>query len=414
MQARTAVAVVVVLSVLAGTAFVGYDSLGGSGGTLDERWVSDTSTDILGNHHAPAAGRIGGTGMVFAPVSGAGNTSSCRLVAMTADAGTSRWRYQVPPANCTIHSVADPTLADFDGDGTTEVVATTTENLVTALDPTTGRQEFTHALTDYGYTRPLVADVTGDSTKEVVVVDFRGTAFAVRPNGSTVWTRKLDSQTEAQPAVADFDGDGEGELAVGTGERVALIERDGTVAWNRTDPFGSSVTWMTTGQTDGDEVVEIVAATAGGRVIALNGERGAIEWRKDLGDLAAVRAFGDGDGDGSTEVYAVAKDATLRSLDASDGTVEWTTQLTGGDVPMTPPPSMGDIDGDGKRELVAVTNDGVVSVLDPESGDVLASSERDVPIYVHPTVTNTDGDPAAEVYVMYGDGRVVALSYTNG
>jgi outer membrane protein assembly factor BamB len=411
MQARTVVAVVLLISVLAGTAVVGYSSLSSSSGTLDERWVSNTSTDILGNHHAPAAGKINGKGMVFAPVSGSGNTSSCRLVAMTADSATPQWRYTVPPANCTIHSVADPTLADFDNDGTKEVVATTTEDLVTALDPKTGRQEFKYNLTDYGYTQPLVADVTGNSTGEIVVVDFRGTAFVLRPNGTAVWTRKLDSKTEAQPAVADFTGDNDSEVAVGTGQKVVLLDRNGTVRWNRTKPFESSITWMTTGQADSDEAVEIVAATFGGRVVALDGERGAVQWRKNLGELAAVHAFGDGDGDGAAEVYAVAKDGKLRSINASDGTVEWTTQLTTEDVPMTPPPSMGDIDGDGDPELVAVTNNGIVSVVDPDTGNVRATYERNVPIYVHPTVANTDNDRAAELYAIYGDGRVVALSY---
>jgi outer membrane protein assembly factor BamB len=414
MQARTVVAVVFLVSVLAGTAFVGYSSLGSSSGTLDERWVSNTSTAILGNHHAPAAGTIDGEGMVFAPVSGSGNGSSCRLVAMTADSATPQWRYTVPSANCTIHSVADPTLADFDTDGTKEVVATTTEDLVTALDPKTGRQEFTYNLTDYGYTQPLVADVTGNGTDEIVVVDFRGTAFVLRPNGTAVWTRKLDAKTEAQPAVADFTGDNESEVTVGAGQKVVLLDRNGTVSWNRTKPFESSVTWMTTGQADGDRAVEIVAATFDGRVVALDGRRGAVQWSRDLGDLAAVHAFGDGDGDGAAEVYAVAKDGKLRGLNASDGTVEWTTQLTAEDVPMTPPPSMGDIDGDGAPELVAVTNNGIVSVVDPNSGNIRASYERNVPIYVHPTIANTDDDRAAELYATYGDGRVVAFSYEDG
>ena len=410
-QARTVVAAVLILSVLAGTAVLGFSSLSSSGGTLDERWVSNTSTDIVGNHHAPAAGKINGKGMVFAPISGSGNTSSCRLVALAADNATPQWRYQVPPANCTIHSVADPVLADFDDDGTKEVVATTTEDLVTALDPQTGTQEFEHNLTDYGYTQPLVADVTGNSTKEIVVVDFRGTAFVVRPNGSAVWTRKLDAKTEAQPAVADFTGDNESEIAVGAGQKAVLLDQNGTVTWNQTKPFGSSITWMTTGKADDDEAVEIIAATVGGRVVALDGERGAVQWRKNFDDLAAVHAFEDGDGDGTAEVYVAAKDGKLRSLNASDGTVEWSTQLTAEDVPMTPPPSMGDIDGDGEPELVAVTNNGIVSVVDPDSGDIRASYERNVPIYVHPTIANTDDDPAEELYAIYGDGRVVALSY---
>lgn len=411
MRTRTAVATVLVVTVLAGTAVLGFTSVADSGGALTERWVSETKTAILGNHHAPAAGVINGKGMVFAPISGAGGTQQCALVALNASSGAVQWRYQVPPANCTLHSVADPILADFDSDSSKEVIATTTEEVVVALDSLTGEVEFRENLTEYGYTQPIVADITGDSTKELVVVDFRGMMFVFRPNGTTVWKKSLDSRVEAQPAVGDFDGDGSTEIAVATGKRVVLIEANGTVAWTTTKPFETTITWMTTGQADDDPPLEIVAATFGGRVVVLDGEHGSVQWQRDLGDLAAVHAFGDGDGDGIPEVYAVAKDGVLRAFTATNGTVEWTTRLTTEEVQMTPPPSMGDIDGDGAPELVAVTNNGIVSVVDAKSGDILASYEREVPIYAHPTVTNTDADEAAEIYVIYGDGRIVALSY---
>jgi outer membrane protein assembly factor BamB len=260
-----------------------------------------------------------------------------------------------------------------------------------------------------------VTDLTDDRTKEIVVVDVKGKVFVLRPNGTTVWTKELTSYTNAQPAVADFDADGRKELAVGlvSNGNLYLLDGNGTRQWKSTAPFDSSITWMTTGQADADKAIEVIPATTNGIVAAVDGASGEIEWRRDLGSLAAVYAFGDGDGDGEPEVYAVAKDGKLRSLNASDGTVEWTTTLTSADVQVTPPPSMGDVDEDGTPEIVAVTNGGRVSVVDPNSGEILATCEREgeIPIYTHPTVADTDGDGTAEIYVMYGDGRVVALAY---
>lgn len=419
MRFRTGLVLVAVVAVLVGAAAMGFAGVfgPGSGGDLSVRWVSDTARPNMGgNHHAPAAAQIGNRGMVFAPVSGAGGTDACDLVALDASNGSTAWNYPIPPANCTIHSVADPTVADYDGDGTREVLAATTEEAVVAVDPRTGTEEFRHDLTDYGYTQPVVADLAGDGRNEVVAVDVQGTIHVLRPNGSAVWTERLSSYTWGQPRVADFDADGRNELVVGLGSsgNLTLFEGDGTRRWTLTTPLDSSITWMTTGEADGDDAIEVVVATDGGAVAAIDGASGEVEWRQDFGSLAAVHAFGDGDRDGDSEVYAVAKDGKLRSLDASDGTVEWEVTLTNADVQMTPPPSMGDLDGDGSPEIVAVTNDGHVSVVDPRSGEVLATHEREgeVPIYVHPTLADANGDGAAEIYVMYGDGRVVSLAYS--
>ena len=417
MRFRTGLVLVAVVTVLLGGAVIGLTGGFGadSSGDLTVRWTSDTARSSQGNHHAPAAGRIGSQGVVFAPTSGRANTTECELVALRATNGAERWNYSVPPANCTIHSVADPVIADYDGDGTREALATTTEEVVVAFDPRTGEQELRANLSDYGYTRPIVADLTGDSGREIVVVDVQGTVFVLRSDGTIAWTERFSSYTNAQPAVADFDADGAPELAVGlvgNGD-LHLLGKNGTREWTLAAPFSSAITWMTTGQADADDAREVLVATDRGTVAAVDGASGEVQWRTDLGDLAAVHALGDGDSDGTREVYAVAKDGTLRALDARDGTVEWEVTLTSAAVQMTPPPSLGDVDGDGSPEVVAVTNDGLVSVVGPDSGEILATYEREgeVPIYTHPTLADTDGDGTAEIYVTYGDGRVVSLAY---
>jgi len=416
MRPRTLVALCLVVLVAGGVGVVALTDTGASGTTMTVAWVSDTARDTGGNHHAPAAGSVGDSSMVYAPISGRTDTNDCALVALGAGNGSERWTSPIPAANCTIHAVADPTLADFDSDGVREVLAATTEQAVTAYHPRTGDVEFRHDLTSYGYTKPIVGDLTGDDRPEIVVVDVRGTVFVLRPNGTEVWSKRLDSYTWGQPAIEDFDGDGAPELAVGLGDagELRLFEADGSSAWPGAGTYDSSITWMTTGQADGDEAVEIVVATArGGRVSMVDGATGDREWTREFGAFAAVRALGDGDGDGDPEVYAVAKDGVLRSLDAATGRTEWTTTLTTGSVQMTPPPALGDVDGDGDPELVAVTNDGIVSAIDPVSGEVLATHERDgeARIYTHPELADTDGDGRDEAFVMYADGRVFAFGF---
>lgn len=399
-----------------------------SGGQLHELWVSDTTSDIGGNHHAIAAGRIEDEGMVYIPIGGRAGQKGCALVAVNSS-GVEQWRHEVPPGNCTIHAVADPTIADFDGDGTPEVLATTTERTVFAFHPLTGETTFRANLSAYGYTHPILADATGDGDPELVVSDVDGTLYVRRPSGEILWRRTLGSYTWAHPAVGDFDDDGTPEIvtALGNGSILAF-DSDGSVLW-RHDGLGP-ITWMTSrgghdhdvagqdGHSDhhadgGDQGVtpDIVVATTTGDVVALDGETGHPIWDRGFGELAAVRAYEDGDGDGAVEVYAVAKDATLRAVDGESGETEWSTPLTDRTVQMTPPPTIGDVDGDTSPEIVAVTNDGWVGIVDPTDGSILATYERRQSIYSPVTLADTDGDGAAEIYVMYGDGKAVALRY---
>ena len=104
------------------------------------------------------------------------------------------------------------------------------------------------------------------SVETNLVVDVRGTVFVFSGDGTTVWARQLGSYTWGQPAVNDLHGDGEPETAVGAGGsgHLYLFEQDGRWAWETPVSFESPISWMATGQTDGDYADEIVVATARG------------------------------------------------------------------------------------------------------------------------------------------------------
>ncbi|MFC7251814.1 PQQ-binding-like beta-propeller repeat protein [Halomicroarcula sp. GCM10025324] len=385
----------------------------GSGGEITVLWVSQTGREVNGNHHAPAVGQVGDGQFVYAPISGRADTDRCALYGLEASSGERQWRSGIAVPDCTLHSIADPAVADYDGDGTDEVLAATTEDTLTAYDPTDGSVEFEYVLDSYGYTKPLVANITGNSRPETVVVDVRGTVYVISAGGETVWTRDLESTTFAQPTVGEFDADDGAELAVaagGAGE-LYLFEGDGTPRWDEPVTFDSSTTWMTTGQADADVASEIVVATALDGTVAMVDGNSTVLWERDLGTFAAVHGVTDGDNDGIEEVYAVAANGDLYSLDAESGQTGWRTRLTNADVQMMPPPAVGDVDGDGSPTLVAPANDGTVSLVDPTTGEVTATYEREVPIYTHPRMADIDDDGDAEALVMYGDGRVVALDF---
>lgn len=405
MKPTTLAAVVTVALALGVVVALGF--VGGSGGAaLDATWTSDTGTGIAANHHAVAVD----DGRVYAPISGADGTNDCALRALSAGTGTTLWSYGVPAANCTVHSVADPTVADADGDGSREVLAATTEREVTTFDPGSGAVGSRLRLSDYGYTKPVVADLSPASGPETVAVDVTGTAFVFGSNGTTLWRADLDEYVWAQPIVADFDADDEPELLVaGRAGDAVLFAGDGAVEWTRTAATDDAITWGTHGQADDDEALEAVLSTVDGDVVALDGRDGSVEWRETVGSFAAVHTLGDGDSDGTPEVYAAGRGGTVRAFDAASGTTEWETEVVAERVQMMPPPNLGDLDGDGDAEVLAAGNDGSVTVIDPATGDVVSTYARDVPIFTHATLADVDDDGAAEAFVMYADGRVVRL-----
>ena len=411
MKPRTFAVMLGLLFVLLAIGVLGTFQMLGSGGTLTELWVSDTARDTIGNHHAPTAKHVGDETLIAIPVNA--NTGQqvgdCALYVFGVDL-EKQWQTSVPPDDCNIHTFGDPTIADLDGDGGDEVFVATTERVIRVHDARTGQELFRRDLAGWGYAAPVITDFTPSKGRELIVADLSGGVAAFDSSGASLWSQNFSSIV-APIFVEDFDADGTNELAIGEGKNVIIIESDGTIA-TQTGVEGS-VTWMTTDQADDDSAVEIVAAASNGRIVAVDGETGKIEWEQEYNTLAAVYAFGDGDEDGQAEVYAVAQDGKLRALDASDGVVEWTTTLTTKDVQMMPPPALGDLDGDSAPELVAVSQDGVVSVVNPKSGSIVDSYKRDVPIWMRPTLAELDNDEGLEILVTYGDGRVVALSFSS-
>lgn len=388
----------------------GYALLGpATGGTLTEQWVSDTERSYQQNHHPAMAATVDGETVVVAPINefggGGGVTdTSCALVRLDPADGSTVWRAGLPAENCTTHALTEPAIDDVDGDGTPEVLSATGDHRLVAHDADDGAERWRHPTTGLGYSKPATADILPAAGREVVVVDLQGHLAVVHADGSTAWTRDLGATTWADPQVADFDGDGDPEIAVGTGDSIHLYAADGERRWER----DVSARFLATGQADGDAQPELFVASVAD-VAALDGD-GRTVWSREFDTVARLHSVGDGDGDGTDEAYLGLSGGTVRALDATDGGEEWSTRFPG-ENRITPPPTLGDVGGDAAPELVAATQAGVVYVLDPGTGEQLAAHERAVPVWTYPVLADLDGDPDDEILVTYGDGRVAALEY---
>jgi outer membrane protein assembly factor BamB len=373
-------------------------------GALTVTWTTDSAVPSDNNHHEVAVGRVDDEARVYAPISSTRSVDACALVAFDAETGAERWRDPVPQANCTLHAVADPTVADYDRDGTTEVLATTTERVVVAYAPG-GEIERRWKLSAYGYTKPIVADVTGDAAPEVVVVDSQGLVQVLDADGGVAWRVDRTGFVWGTPVVADVDDDDAVEVVVaGSTGTITAYDATGDVDWN-TSVDGDPITWLTSADADRDDVIEFYAGSPSGRVFAVDGT-GTREWTATRSDLTAVDAVLVDDGAG---VFVASNDGTVARLDAATGDVVWETTVASDPVQMMPPPVAGDVDGDGRDELVVAANDGTVAVLDPESGETTAAVTHDDRVFAAPVLEDADDDGRDEVFVIYADGTVRRL-----
>lgn len=378
--------------------------------TLATTWVAAPPEGAGGNHHGPAVAAVDGRPMVFAPISAPRQGPACGLVALDAQRGETVWRHPVPPADCTVHAVADPTVATWQGGQ--RVLVATTENALFALDPASGDVHARYDLPSYGYTPPLVVDLAAAEGPELLIVDARGTIQLIGADGAVVWRETLGAYVWTRPQVGDLSGDGGARLALGTSDgRLLVYDRTGERVLEVTDPVDGAITWLTRGQLDDDPAAELVAATARGQVVAVDASTGRVEWTRSFGSFAAVGAVGDADGDGTPEVYATAADGVVRALDGDTGRTAWERTIATGDVQMMPPPALGDVTGDGVEDLVVASNDGRIAVLDPASGTVLADATRNEKVFERATLADVDDDRGLEVVVVYADGAVVRLDY---
>lgn len=227
------------------------------------------------------------------------------------------------------------TACDLDQDGTPEVIG---DNVV--VDGTDGSTLFTFAASS-AYSVPVCADIDRDGTSEIIhgdsVYDHNGNVEWSMPASGTsemAGVINADSDDEAEvflasdtlsiyehdgtlkasvgianrypgpPCAADFDGDGEVEIAVPQGTLFILYETDGTEIWRSTMQDGSGLAGCSGYDMDGDSIYEVLFADEVA-VRLYDGRTGAVlyeSYAHNSGTLYEYPVVADVDHDGSSEI----------------------------------------------------------------------------------------------------------------
>lgn len=210
---------------------------------------------------------------------------------------------------------------------------------------------------------------------------------------------------DASPAAADINGDGVMEIVAGSAAGVIVaIDANGKELWQH-EIHGHACFPITVADVTGDAGLEVLTMNDLGRVYCLRAESGAALWEVQLPGTAkwgkTALAVADVNGDGAPEIVTGLQDGTVVCLHGS-GEELWSAPTACTDILC---PAIADVDGDGMPEIL-VSGNGVPLVC-------LASDGKErwrLPKGTggSPFVCDLDGEGSPEI-LLGVDDRLVAL-----
>ena len=319
------------------------------------------------------------------------------LRAVRGDGSSELWR--IAPSYLSVY--AAPAVADIDGDGVVEIVVTLSNYTIAAFEndgtPKWTSEQLTSGTHWGGYgNAPHIADMDHDGVPEIVVgnaiYDNEGHFLAAGEHGYAEV-----SYVGSTPTTADIDGDGVDDVIGGD----AVYRLDGSDVWSNGGDVGFPV--VADFDLDGDPDIAVVG-DGHVRIDDANGDVlvPAVEIPGTYGDTwGGPPAVADFDGDGAPEI-GVAAYNTFTVFD-SDLSVLWSIDTHDYSSGITGATAF-DFDGDGAAEVVYADEQSLYILSGVDGAVRSVSPHHSVTWLEYPVVVDVDGDGEAEIVVVEGDG----------
>ena len=192
-----------------------------------------------------------------------------------------------------------------------------------------------------------VADLDLDGQEELIV----GNA-AYDADGNTLWSNGGD---DGMVAIANLDGDPEGEILAITGNTVRAMDTDGSPIWGPlTLPSANILATPAVGDLDLDGMPELI--TAGGNELWVINHDGSVLWTAVVTDESGATGASifDFEGDGLPEVVYI-DEVEMAAYDGATGALKFYNTDHASNT-MFDYPVIADVDADDQAEIVVCHN----------------------------------------------------------
>lgn len=277
-------------------------------------------------------------------------------------------------------------IADVDGDGEAEIIGSTPDHRVVAVDRTGAVEWRSSVFSGMSmYPQPTVADLDADGDVEVIV----DLAVVEGGSGATVATLSGVSTSWRTPVVADLDVDGTMEIILGED----VFSHTGSLEWSSSSPGWGN--FSAVADVDGDPEGEVFFVS--GSSASLHDDDGSLldTWTIP-GSNPGPPAVADFDGDGDVEIAIPANNQI--SVWDFDGTQLWHQPIS--DSSGLAGCSGYDVNGDGVYEVL-YADEQMLRIYDGATGKVhySNSSHSSGTLWEYPVVADVDNDGSAEIVI---------------
>ena len=386
------------------------------------RWAPPVLLDLTGDGRLDLV--VGGSG------------GDGRVWALNGQTGMELWHSQLRTATTGM------TAGDFDGDGLPDVFATdysSPTRIAQLLDGRTGEQRWQRNLSGTNYNIPLALDLDGDGRQELVFsahdpARYRERFYALRLDGRSLWeiistpTREQLARTRAETGhitefgytsalAADFNGDSQLDIGVGTDLNYYVFRADGRKLWQApTGMLGNNLI-LRTDQNGQQTVIDSHYKVTDAAADDLNGDGTPDVVFGLSSDFDEYQMLEGGRIISRTITHLVSRNSVV-ALDGRTGQVLWT--FISNDYPLPEwggamnDPIIADVDGDGHKDVLIVSNDRHLYAIRGRDGAKLWDWSNGEEFRKSPIFVDADGDGWGDILAVVGN-RLIALSpYTLG